>query len=215
MTHAATPAARKSRRSQEERSAASRAVLIESAIRCMRERGLAATNLIEIARSANLTRGAIQHHFNSRTELILAAVRELDERIARSFDKHSVSSDIKGADRVATLFNDVVTLTRSEDTVAVFDLWTASRGDLELKTKMLELQRPLTEQFRELWRRNLEGYLSSSLVDASFGIVLMVAQGMAMAQLLKQSTSVVDQMVADTRQMLLEHVKMHHRSVLD
>lgn len=181
----------------------------------MRERGLAATNLIEIARSANLTRGAIQHHFNSRTELILAAVRELDERIARSFDKHSVSSDIKGADRVATLFNDVVTLTRSEDTVAVFDLWTASRGDLELKTKMLELQRPLTEQFRELWRRNLEGYLSSSLVDASFGIVLMVAQGMAMAQLLKQSTSVVDQMVADTRQMLLEHVKMHHRSVLD
>ena len=215
MTHAATPAARKSRRSQEERSAASRAVLIESAIRCMRERGLAATNLIEIARSANLTRGAIQHHFNSRTELILAAVRELDERIARSFDKHSVSSDIKGADRVATLFNDVVTLTRSEDTVAVFDLWTASRGDLELKTKMLELQRPLTEQFRELWRRNLEGYLSSSLVDASFGIVLMVTQGMAMAQLLKQSTSVVDQMVADTRQMLLEHVKMHHRSVLD
>jgi AcrR family transcriptional regulator len=181
----------------------------------MRERGLAATNLIEIARSANLTRGAIQHHFTSRAELILAAVRELDERIARSFDAHSVSSDISGVERVATLFDDVVALTRSENTVAVFDLWTASRGDPELKTRMLELQRPLTDQFRELWRRNLEGHFSAALVDASFGIVLMVTQGMAMAQLLKQPPGVVEQMVADTKQMLIGYIEMQHSIALD
>jgi AcrR family transcriptional regulator len=210
MMHAPQSKAPRSRRSQEERSAASRARLIESAIRCMRERGLAATNLIEIAASANLTRGAIQHHFNSRAELILAAVRELDERISRSFDEHSVPAGITGVERVATLFDDVVALTASEDTVAVFDLWSASRGDPELKTRVLELQRPLTDQFRELWRRNLEGHLSSTLIDASFGIVLMMTQGIAMAQLLKQPPDIVDQMVVDTREMLLEHIKTQH-----
>lgn len=197
----------KSRRSQEERSATSRASLIESAIRHMRERGIAATNMTEIAADANLTRGAIQHHFSSRAELILAAVSELDERISKAFGSYSVPDGTYGIDRVDALFDHVVALTTSSDAIAVYDLWSASRGDPALKHSTLELQRPLTEQFRQFWRRNLEGHIPPDLVEVSLDVALMISQGAAMARLLSQTSDTIDRTLLETKAMLLESIR--------
>lgn len=194
------------RRSQEERSATSRARLIDSAIRHMRERGIAATSMTEIAAEANLTRGAIQHHFSSRKELILAAVRELDDRLSQKFDGFTVPDGVQGIDRVAALYDHVVALTASADAVAVYDLLSASRGDPVLKHKTVELQRPLTEKFRQFWRRNLDGHLPRDLIEASLDIALLMSQGVAMAQLLTQSSDTIDRAMAAFRVMLLESV---------
>lgn len=194
------------RRSQEERSSNSRASLIDSAIRHMRERGIAATSMTEIAADANLTRGAIQHHFSSRTELILAAVRELDDRLSQAFDGYSVPVGVYGLDRVAAVYDHVVALTASADAVAVYDLLGASRGDPVLKHKTVELQRPLTEKFRQFWRRNLDGHIPREVVEVSLDIALLMSQGVAMAQLLTQPPAVIDRTMAEFRVMLLESI---------
>lgn len=196
------------RRSQEERSATSRAGLLDSAIRLMRHRGIAATSMSEIAAEANLTRGAIQHHFSSREELILAAVRELDDRLSQAFEGYSVPDGIRGIDRVAALFDHVTALTVSPDAIAVYDLLSASRGDPALKDRTLELQRPLTQQFREFWRRNLDGHIPAPLIETSLEITLMMSEGAAMAQLLSQTSDAISQTMADTRIMLLEYVRV-------
>jgi AcrR family transcriptional regulator len=196
------------RRSQEERSATSRAGLLDSAIRLMRERGIAATSMSEIAADANLTRGAIQHHFSSREELILAAVRELDDRLSQAFERYSVPDGVRGIDRVAALFDQVTALTVSPDAIAVYDLLSASRGDPALKDRTLELQRPLTQQFREFWRRNLDGHIPAPLIETSLEITLMMSEGAAMAQLLSQTSDTIGRTMADTRTMLLEFVRV-------
>ena len=59
---------------QAQKSAATRKLILESAIRCFVELGYAGTTTTAIAQKAGLSRGAMLHHFPSR----LAVVRGVD-----------------------------------------------------------------------------------------------------------------------------------------
>ncbi len=196
----------KLRRSQGERSEASRASLIESAIRHTRERGLAAVSLADIAADAKLSRGAIQHHFSSRAELILAAISELDRRICVALEAYTAPDDVAGVDRVAVIFDHVIALADSSDVVAAYDLWSASRSDPALSHRTAELQRQLTDQFRTFWRRNLEGHMPPALVEMSLDITLMINQGAAMSQLLRHASGDTKRTLLEAKAMLLEFI---------
>jgi AcrR family transcriptional regulator len=76
---------RKRGRTQPERSAATRARLLEAAIDCIVEHGYARTTTTLIARRARLTRGAQLHHFGNREQLVLAAIGHLFERGLKEF----------------------------------------------------------------------------------------------------------------------------------
>lgn len=75
------------RRSQVERSEATRSALIGSARRLFAERGYDGVSAEEIVRAAGVTRGALYHHFGGKAELLDAVYdqleREMTERIAR------------------------------------------------------------------------------------------------------------------------------------
>jgi AcrR family transcriptional regulator len=58
------------RRTQEERSEQTRRQLIDATIDLLMERGLAQTTVQEICRRAEVTTGALQHHFGSKSELV-------------------------------------------------------------------------------------------------------------------------------------------------
>jgi AcrR family transcriptional regulator len=63
-----------------ERAEATRAVLIEVAQRLFGERGYAAVATEEIVRAANVTRGALYHHFRGKRELFKAVYEEIERR---------------------------------------------------------------------------------------------------------------------------------------
>jgi AcrR family transcriptional regulator len=72
------------RRSQADRSARTRTALVTAARELFAEKGFAATSRDEIAARAGVTRGALYHHFDSKTALAGAVVAELeDELVAR------------------------------------------------------------------------------------------------------------------------------------
>jgi AcrR family transcriptional regulator len=86
----------KSRRSQEERSKATRAALIDVARRLFTERGYAAVSAEEIVGAAGVTRGALYHHFADKRDLFRAVFedveRSLTEEISAAID-HAAGPD--------------------------------------------------------------------------------------------------------------------------
>jgi AcrR family transcriptional regulator len=69
------------RRSQRERSHATRATLVATARQLFAERGYAQVPAAEIVTSAGVTRGALYHHFAGKPELFRAVLEELESEM--------------------------------------------------------------------------------------------------------------------------------------
>ena len=69
------------RRTQQERRATTRAALLAAASELFTERGFAGTGREDIAERAGVTRGALYHHFDSKTAAFVAVVDELEAEL--------------------------------------------------------------------------------------------------------------------------------------
>ena len=69
------------RRTQEERSASTRAAILRAARDLFSERGYAATGLDEVVAAAGVTRGALYHHFRSKSDVFRVVVDQIDEEL--------------------------------------------------------------------------------------------------------------------------------------
>jgi len=69
------------RETQVERSARTRAALLKAARELFAEKGFAQTGREEIAERAGVTRGALYHHFASKTDVAAAVVGELETEL--------------------------------------------------------------------------------------------------------------------------------------
>ncbi|MFI6499752.1 TetR/AcrR family transcriptional regulator [Nonomuraea typhae] len=68
------------RRTQEERSTATRALLLDATIDCLVAYGYSGTTTMRVAGLAGVSRGAMVHHYATKADLVLAAVEHLAER---------------------------------------------------------------------------------------------------------------------------------------
>ncbi len=66
---------------QAERTEATRGLLITTARRLFAERGFAATSIEEILSEAAVSRGALYHHFPSKTDLFQATFEEVEDEL--------------------------------------------------------------------------------------------------------------------------------------
>jgi AcrR family transcriptional regulator len=69
------------RRTQAERSETTRRALLRAARRLFTQHGYAGTSRDDIAAAADLTRGALYHHFASKEALFAAVVEELEQEV--------------------------------------------------------------------------------------------------------------------------------------
>lgn len=90
------------RRSQEERRAQTRLALLDATVECLIERGYPRTTTSSIARRAGVSVGALQHHFDSKTDLLAGAIehvleRRLDEFAKAMANRHTDVDDFDAA----------------------------------------------------------------------------------------------------------------------
>jgi AcrR family transcriptional regulator len=81
------------RRSHAERSAGTRAQLIEGAIAALRERGFARATTAASAARAGVTTGALHHHFATKEELLFAVLGQLSDEISAQLGDPFALSD--------------------------------------------------------------------------------------------------------------------------
>src|SRR5690554_3856440 len=73
------------KRHQKDRTAATRAAVLEATIELLVERGYAGTSTRLAAEKAGVSLGALQHHFRTKAELTVEAMRFVTDRLAGEF----------------------------------------------------------------------------------------------------------------------------------
>src|SRR6478735_1227651 len=77
------PEAARAPRTQQQRRDETRRALLDAAVESLIQVGFARTTTLEVQRRADVSRGALLHHFPSKAELLVAAVDHLAEMRAR------------------------------------------------------------------------------------------------------------------------------------
>jgi AcrR family transcriptional regulator len=137
------------RRSQAERSAATREALLDAAIDCLVYEGYASVTTSRVAQRAGLSRGAHLHHFQTRNALVAAAVEQLARRWLNELRATSAALP-DGAGRTLAGLDLLWSHYASPLYQAALDLWTDARNDPDLRERLVEVERLLDRQTLEL-----------------------------------------------------------------
>ena len=135
---------------REERTATSRARILDAAVACLVEDGYAGATTLAIQARAGVSRGRLLHHFPSRDALLVAASHHLaTERLEAWSERRRASfGDLTGAERLDRAV-EVMWETFSEPIFwAALELWTAARTHAELSASLLPQERSLGATIR-------------------------------------------------------------------
>jgi AcrR family transcriptional regulator len=142
------------RRTQEERSAATRARLLDATVACLADRGYARTTTTEIARRARVSRGAQLHHFPTKAQLVTTAVEHLFEQRHREV-RAAFARLPAGADRATAGVDLLWSIISGATFHAWVELVVAARTDAKLRRTVTGISHrfldAVTRSFRELF----------------------------------------------------------------
>jgi AcrR family transcriptional regulator len=124
------------RRSQGERSASTRARLIEATVDCLTQYGYAGTTTPRIAEMAGLTRGAQMHHFGSKHELMSAAMHHMTAKTVATVVAGFKDGYTSAEDPLGDIFELIWDVHLAPGFVPVVELWVAGRTDPELSREV-------------------------------------------------------------------------------
>nr|WP_081272299.1 TetR/AcrR family transcriptional regulator [Mycobacteroides immunogenum] len=134
------------RRTQEERSAAMRARLLEATIDCLVEFGYSGTTTSRIASRAGVTRGALIHHFQSKSELMAESVRHLAFKRTQAVLEELMAMD-QSADPIERYLDVLWRIHQGPLFIAVVELLIAARTEPDLRVHL--------DQFEKMVLHNL------------------------------------------------------------
>jgi AcrR family transcriptional regulator len=130
MTVAGTTSPKRQRRTQEERSATTRAALLDATIDCLVEYGYANLTTTRVVERAGVSRGAQVHHFPTKAELVAEAVKHLANKRMQEFVEEAPRLPRSDERRVAWLLDRAWDVHASPLFVAALELWVAARTDV-------------------------------------------------------------------------------------
>jgi AcrR family transcriptional regulator len=127
------------REPKQERSRATRQRLLEAAIECLAGHGWPATTVSVVAEHAGVSRGAAQHHFPTREDLITAALEWMFER--RTAQVAGIAAELPtGPGRTEALVVRIVEFFTDPLFKAALQVWTAAAADPALRERVIPLE---------------------------------------------------------------------------
>jgi AcrR family transcriptional regulator len=182
------------RRTQAERSASTRARIIAATVDALVELGHAGTTTLEVQRRAEVSRGALLHHFPSRAELLVAAVDELfgaQREILRPavVRAREVGGIDVGVDVLWISFN-------SPLAIAIDELWSAARNDQELREALNRQERSLRGEIRTLCDALWPTYVTHPFYELALVVLIDAMHGAARARVVRSDRAMAKRMAA-------------------
>jgi AcrR family transcriptional regulator len=152
---------------QKTKSEQTKTAILNAALDCFLAIGFNNTTTEKIAKQANVSRGAMLHHFPQRSDLIQASVRHLHRKRLEAFEdtlsKLNENADFTLVGEGIDAFWDQL----QSPLFAVYcELLVASRTDAELKGTL----EPAIRDFQTAWREKSEGIFPDLAQSEQYGL---------------------------------------------
>lgn len=178
---AASPAPAR-RRTQEERSAATQARLLDAAVSCLVELGYGGTTTTVVAGRAGVSRGAQLHHFATRAELVGAAVQHVFAGLTEDY-RAAFAGIADNPDRVHGAIELLWSIYLQPRHLAALDLYLAARTDAELRAVLTPISARHRDNVLALARAYFpDAAASQPRFDAVIDLILETMLGMVVTR---------------------------------
>ncbi len=198
-------------RTQQQRREETRRALLDAAVESLIEVGFARTTTLEVQRRAEVSRGALLHHFPSKAELLVAAVDHLAEMRAREMKAFASQLPPERARRADEVDPAPGADERTEVVLGLLwqcfsgtffkvsmELRTAARTDPELRRVLTTAERSLRDrivaQSRTLFGRAVAEHPN---LERALDLTLQLMIGAAMSSVLHGEGSRLDDLIDD------------------
>ena len=172
---------------QARKSAMTREVILESAIRCIIDHGYAQTTTSLIAEHANVSRGAMTHHFASRSDVLTATIKFLQERRLQEYraltQEFSIGSKLTAREQIETVVDMVWRFSTLPSSIAYQEILMASRTDPELKRALQPLEKDFEEAFLELVKGLFPRWERREEIETAHDVATFLLTGMSLSHM--------------------------------
>ncbi len=172
---------------KQDRSRATRERLLEAAVASLAECGWARTTVATVAARAGVSRGAAQHHFPTRGDLVTAAIRYMSE-VRLSELRATVAAPPAGSNRTRWALGQIAGLYTGALFTAALHVWTEAVVDAELCAQVVSLERTLAREAYRLAVTLLDVDGDDPAVRGVVAATLDLARGLGLANLLTDDT---------------------------
>ncbi|MGH3521197.1 MAG: TetR/AcrR family transcriptional regulator [Haloechinothrix sp.] len=176
------------REPQQERSRTTRRRLLEAAVECLTELGWTRTTVVVVAERAGVSRGAAQHHFPTREDLVSAAVNYVSEVQVEELSRQAAALPTDGS-RTDAVITMLLNLYAGPTFRAALHLWVAASTDEQLGAVVAPLEARVGREAHRMAVRLLEVDESIPGVRETVQATLDLARGLGLANLLTDDTA--------------------------
>ncbi|MEM7410443.1 MAG: TetR family transcriptional regulator [Myxococcota bacterium] len=165
-------------RGETPRRAKTRELILETALECLREDGLAGTSATKIASRCELSWGVIQYHFGDRAGLLLALLGRTFEWLHDSVSE-AAPVPSEPSDRLRLLVEAMWTPMSHPDYHILLDIQSELGRDRSHRSEVRKLAREIRGRIREMWRKAFSG-IPTAEVDRAERLATLGLQGIAL-----------------------------------
>jgi AcrR family transcriptional regulator len=179
------PKGARERQSQAERVEAMRARLLDATIDCLAASGYGGLSTNDVVRRAGVSRGALAHHFPSKTDLVVAAGQRLIDERATEFRQRF--SELPPDKRTVSMALDVLwSFFESSTFAAIIELDVAARTHRELRRRLAGTHEHIAELTRTVFLECFPDYADRPFLDEVLRAVLALFAGLALQDMVDQ-----------------------------
>lgn len=193
------------REPQQDRSRVTRAKLLESAVSCLAELGWSGATVAVVAEHAGMSRGATQHYFPTRADLLTAALEHMAEVRLAEIRTEAARLPVGSALRLAPT-RDVVGLLMRLYTGPLFraalQVWAAAAASEALRELVVPLEARLGREAHRAAIELLGADESAPGVREAVQATLDLARGLGLADTLTDDSRRRDRIIAQWAAML-------------
>jgi AcrR family transcriptional regulator len=190
-----------------ERTADTRARLIEATLDLVFSKGYASTTMVEIAARAGLTRGALSHHFEGKDQLIVEAFAHLLRSTTEEIRTYASQVEL-GTMSLADFVDSLWKIFSGPFFMVTLEQITASRHNVYLRERLVERTRDFQRSLDEIWRQFFSGTaMPSAEVETTFNATLCLLRGMGVQTVLRDDPAYYRRLLTFWKSVLAQQIE--------